>query len=254
MTYSIRLIRELVADNAARVAELGQWPAHVTTGSLVARVPESGSSASGFDAGVAVALGLIPADRGKLAAVLHAAYTPQAVAQVREEMGLASAGVRIDPDCESVWWLAACSVCVEEQVDEATMVGQCEAFTELALDPRARLAAAKDMLADMLDSFEVIDEVAHATRNGGMQGAYLAGYRIAVQYASAHDVFFVGTYEPAGLRLDGFGWREPGNPDALSRDGQMGRSGPVFGSRQFVKACDADELNAVLTTAISRMG
>lgn len=250
-------VRNDVARAAARVAELGSWPEHVSAASLFERIPtEEGRGAGGFDAGIAVALGMIPENRSRLAAVLHAAYTPQAVEQVRREMLLSDEGghTQVDPDCESVWWLAASSVCQEGLVTAEEFVGQLETFEALAADPQARLRAANRMLGDMLGSFVVKNGVPFALRDGGMQGAYLSGYKIAAQWSDAYEVFFVGTYATEGLGLDGFPWRFPADPSSSELTERLGRSGPVFGSKQFVKACDEQELAAVLSVAGKHLG
>jgi len=92
----------------------------------------------------------------------------------------------------------------------------------------------------MSAAFELRDDVAWALRDGGAQGAYLAGHDLTVSRSDAYDLFFVGTFWPS-LGLEDFPWRQLADP--------AGRSGPVGGSRQFVKACDAVELAEVLAVA-----
>lgn len=229
-----------VSEAASRVAELGGWPPRISAAGLAARVPtEENPSTSGFDAGVAIALGMIPWERAALAAGLHAAYTPDAIAQVRRETGL-DGGQGWDPDSEAVWWLAACSVCVEGQVDAAGFTEQVDRFRVLRKDPSARLQAAQGMLARMLETFEVREGVAWAVKDGGMQGAYLAGHEVAAMHASGIGLYFVGTHRTAGFACESFPWAEP------DTDQERGRSGPVFGSRQFIKTRDLEELDAFL--------
>jgi len=103
-------LTQLVGWEATRVADVGDWPEWMKSTakeSLLSRVPTVDSKASGFDAGIACTLDLIPRSKQVLSAALHAAYTPDKVAQVIKEME------NIDADSETVWWLAACSVCDE---------------------------------------------------------------------------------------------------------------------------------------------
>ncbi len=105
-------IRTAVEANAKRVAELGEWPDYIEPGSLLERIPqEGGTKAPGFDAGIACATDMIPRDKQELAARLHANYTKEAVMQVRKEVA------EKDPDSQTAWWLAACSLCKEGEID-----------------------------------------------------------------------------------------------------------------------------------------
>jgi hypothetical protein len=233
----VERFRATVAANAPRIARLGGWPDRVSGDSLVARIPNPATGETGlggFDAGVACALDLIPQNRQRLAATLHAAYTPAAVDQARQE------AAALDADSETTWWLAACSVCVEGSVDVAGFCAQVDEFTALANDGTARRAAAQTAFDDMCRSFDVVDGLPIAVRDGGMQGAYLAGFDMAGQYAASYDLWFLGTFRRT-LGLEAFTWKSPGDPDAATAEGRQGRSGPVFGSAQFVKCADADE-------------
>lgn len=233
-------LRELVDAEAARVAELGEWPDWISPASLTERVPLGSAAAPGFDAGIACCLGLIPPARQRLAARLHAAYTPQAVAQVRRE------ATPMHPESDTTWWLAACSVCREGEVDAAMFAAQVQEFTLLAGDPAARRRAAVAEHQAMLARFAVRpDGLAIADVDGGMQGAYLAGHRAAAMWAQQAGIFFVGTYEKS-LGLEDFDWSEPADPDASDPARRLGRSGPVHGSRQFVKCADEAELERVV--------
>lgn len=242
----LRLLRQRVAAGTERVATLGGWGHRATATSLTGRLPDiddyectTTMGRGGFDAGVACAADLIPRERQRLAAVLHAAYTPAAVAQVRSEAS------SMDADSDTTWWLAACSVCEEGPGDGRRTLDQVQAFRALAADPDARVAAALAQYQDMLNAFEVSDGVPYALRDGGMQGAYLAGYSVAVQHAAQYGLWFVGT-NAASLGLEDFPWAEPGDPQAATPEERSGRSGPVGGSQQFVKCCDEEELRAVL--------
>ena len=63
---------------------LGNWPVWIENESMTNRIPTKKSDRSaGFDAGIACALDLIPKDRQRLSAILHANYTIEATKQVQ---------------------------------------------------------------------------------------------------------------------------------------------------------------------------
>lgn len=231
-------VRANAAANAQRVAQLGQWPSYIDPQeSLTGRIPRIGErGAPGFDAGLACALDLIPRERQRLSAQLHAAYTPQAVEQVRREVQ------RMDPDSDSCWWLAACSVCAEGKVDAGTFSAQLEQFAALADDPVKRRAAALGELSAMQTRYEVRDGVAFATADGGMQAAYLQGHQLAAMYADDANLYFIGTYHPS-LGLEEFPWSNDTDEQGRSR------SGGVHGSRQFVKCSTSEEYQRAVSIA-----
>ncbi len=225
-----------------RVMTLGNWPDLArarAVKSLAGRIPTAGGTAAGFDAGVACCLKLIPRDREQLAATLHANYTREAVEQVQRE------AMAPDADSATTWWLAACSVCVESTtVDEEAFAAQVRCFESLADDRFARLEAAMAQYAEMCRGFEIIDGIPHATRDGGMQGAYIAGHPLAVHWAERWGVYFIGTYLPS-LGLEDFTF---GN--AVDGEGR-----PMSGllSPNFAK-CTKEELPAVLAVARGHLG
>lgn len=230
----ISILEKVVEKNTDRVATLGEWPEYIKRETLLERIPKNdGKKAAGFDAGVACALGLIPEDKQKLAASLHANYTPESVEQVRLEIE------NNDPESPTTWWLAACAVCKEGKINVEEFLNQVDEFKQLASNPEERLLRAKKEFEKMTGSFEIVNGVPFGTEDGCMQGAYLAGYKYAVMYAKEYDVYFVGTYLPS-LGLDGFKW-------STTETGEFdNKSGPVFGSKQFVKCKDEKELEEVL--------
>lgn len=244
-------VREQVAEHTLRVARLGHWEDRVAPESLLVRLPSLHGSVvvpgqGGFDAGIACALDLIPRERQDVAAALHAAYTPEVVEQVRKETQ------SLDPDSATTWWLAACHVCEEGPGDLPRLLSQLEKFERLADDPQERLRAAQEEYALMTSSFELTPEgFALAVRDGGMQGAYLAGYDVAGMHAPAYALWFVGTFRRT-LGLESFPWSEPGDPQGPTPEAQRGRSGPVSGSTQFVKCASEEEFHAVVLTARPR--
>ena len=232
-------LNDLIArasDNAQRIAELGAWPDYINPQeSLVARIPTTEDLGVGFDAGIACCLDMIPRDKQQLAAILHAAYTPAAVQQViSESKAMAS-------DSPSCWWLAACSVCQEQPLNEAAFREQLHSFQTLVQQPQARLKAAEDTLRAMRSSYTIRYGAPYCTVDGGMQGAYLDGHQLAVEYAERTGLYFIGTYQPT-LGLDDFDWETETDEQGRSK------SGPVHGSKQFVKANGLEELQKVLAT------
>lgn len=232
-----------------RIAQLGEWPEWIGPESLTDRVPRPGEESSGFDAGIACALDLIPRSKQRLAARLHAAYTEEAVEQVRQEI------VDLDPDSETCWWLAGCAVCTEGQVDQRLFLEQVQRFKELARDSQQRLEEAQLTLREMLSTFSVADHgplagVAIGAVDGCQQGAYIAGYDLAVMKAESPGdppLYFLGTFrETLGLEL--FVWS-----DEVDSQGRA-RSGPVHGSHQFVKAGTFAELERAVQVARRTLG
>lgn len=230
----IATIKTLVEENAQRVAKLGTWPTHIEVGSLAERIPQEGdNNAAGFDAGLACAMNLIPPEMQKLSAKLHANYSRETVLQIIEEIESEN------PDTETVWWLLACHYCEEGGIDQKTFLEQVEAFKLAAADPEKRLAEAKTEYNHMTSNFELKDGVPYSEKDGGMQGAYISGYTYAVQYSDKYNIYFIGTCEPS-LGLENFEWSETNDEEGRSQ------SGPVFGSSQFVKCANKDELNRAL--------
>ncbi len=236
-------IRALCDANGQMVAALGKWPAHIKISeSLGSRIPAADNKSSGFDAGLATALGLIPPHAAVLTATLHAAYTPDAIAQVRAEIEKTSDGAWRVKDAHSAacWWLAACHVCIEgDDVDEKIFREQLRNFQKYMDDPAARLAAANLTLNDMTQSFDTKRGYAFGMVDGAIQGAYIAGHDVAVLHHPTRDMYFIGTFRPT-LGLENF-------PFATAMD-EKGRptSGPVHGSKQFVKCATEAEMQTVM--------
>jgi len=230
----LSILEKIVEKEADRVAELGEWPKHIKSGSLIDRVPKGNrEQAPGFDAGVACALDLIPRDKQELAARLHANYSVESIEQIREELK------QDDPDSPTTWWLAACAICKEGEINAEGFLQQVEDFKELAKDPEKRLAAAKSEFEKMKSSFVIKDGIPFGTKDGCMQAAYIAGWPVAATYAEKYGVFFVGTYLPT-LGLENFVWSKE-----VDENGNR-KSGPVYGSKQFVKCANEEEYNKVI--------
>ncbi|QQR60350.1 hypothetical protein IPH19_02950 [Candidatus Uhrbacteria bacterium] len=244
-------LREQVRLSVPRIAGLGGWPVYIDgERSLVSRVPTMLDTAPGFDAGIACALNMIPAEKQTLSATLHAAYTEAAVEQVRSEfyLGLGSeASIKMDAESETCWWLAACSICKEGGIDNESFARQLHAFRALAQNPPMRIAAAYDTLLSMRKNFTLVDGIPFVIRDGGLQGAYISGYDWGVQYNEVYGIFFIGTFRPS-LGLENFPFSD--RKDAEGRP----MSGPVHGSRQFVKASSFKELEAATRFVREHLG
>lgn len=245
--FYLDTVREIVGKNAARVASLGSWPAWrmINAGAtLGSRIPAAHGMAPGFDAGIACAMDLIPRDKQKLAAELHAAYTPDNVAQVRREV----LHGKLDPDSETCWWLAACSVCKQGAVDAETFIAQLDEFRALMDRPRSRLLAAQEEALSMITAFENTSfGVPYGAKDGCIQGAFIAGYRFGTMFADTYGIYFIGTYLPS-LGLERFPWSD-------EKDGEgRTKSGPVFGSDQYVKCANEDEFRRAIEVVKATLG
>lgn len=234
----IKDIVEKVSSESHRIKELGNWPEWIDEKSLVERLPQSETiKAPGFDAGIACALDMIARRKQKLSAVLHAAYTPEAVAQVREEIK------KLSPDSETCWWLFVCSFCAEADVGQEKFLQQLEDFAKLSGDSEKRKEIAMKEFEKMTNLFYFVpefgDNVPFGTVAGCLQGAYIAGYPFAVNYNDNYGIYYIGTYHPS-LGLENFNWS-----DEKDENGRA-KSGPVHGSRQYIKCANKDELISAL--------
>lgn len=237
-------LRERVSRSAGRIALLGGWPEWIDPQeSLTGRIPSDSLSASGFDAGVACCLDLIPRSRQRLSAILHAAYTPEAIRQVVSESDPAARS----SDSETAWWLAACSVCREERLSPLEFLDQVDQFKRLRESESDRAAAAWGELERMRSLFELRDGIPFSSEDGGMQGAYISGHPLAVGFAESEGIWFIGTPEES-LGLEEFEWAD--GVDDLGRS----TSGPVHGSRQFVRAASEDELASAISMTRAHLG
>jgi hypothetical protein len=244
---SLQYILDTISVNMDRVAKLGQWPEHHDVEkALLGRIPRRGRTAPGFDAGVACALGMIPRPRQELACKLHANYDEDSVETVRHELAYGDEEFAYTDTC---WWLAACSVCKEGNVDLMTFRCQLDGFQKLMSDPEARVAAARKCYRETMASTFVVmpDGVVFTSVDGGAQGAYLAGHDIVVSWAQNYGIFFLSTFRPS-LGLEEFAWS-----DAVDAKGQA-MSGSVRGSRQFVKCATFDEVMRALAIARAHLG
>ncbi len=241
MKMRVESVRKSVEANAERVASAGEWPAHIKPGSLLERIPKEGEkNAPGFDAGIAAALDLIPKDKQDLSAHLHANYTKDAVLRVRKEIA------ELDPDSQTAWWLAACAICKEGDVDTEQFLRQIDDFKKLAADPQLREQAAKKEYEHITSAFTMKDGVPYGEKDGSIQGAYIAGHPFGSTYSEKYGLYFVGTYEDS-LGLEDFKWSD--EKDEKGRP----KSGPVFGSKQFVKCASEEEWKRVMEVVKAKL-
>lgn len=227
-------LRKKVDQNTKRIAELGEWPPYIPPESLLERVPKEGQEdASGLDAGIASAIDLIPRDKQKLSAILHANYSKEAVEQVRKEFA------EKNPDSQTYWWLAISSLCDEGSVDEKKFLEQIKKAKELAKDEKARQNVAEEEFEHITSAYELKNGVPYGEKDGAIQGAYIDGYSFGIQYSQQYGIYFIGTYEDS-LGLEDFDWSDERDANDIPK------SGPVHGSRQFVKCANKDELKRAL--------
>lgn len=236
-------LKTLVLQATPRIAAAGNWPAWIDqTTSLADRIPAENTAASGFDAGIACALGIMPTAVEKLSATLHAAYTPAAVADVRGAITQNGQGLWTlhSADSPACWWLAACSLCMDgEFTDLPALQKQITQFGDMHADAALRLQAAEKTLNAMCASFDTRRGYAYGSQDGCMQGAYIAGHDMAVMHAAHYGVYFIGTFHES-LGLEDFIWG-----DSLDDKGRA-KSGPIHGSKQFVKCADEAELTRAI--------
>ena len=253
---AITTARNQIEENINSVKALGEWPDYIDArASLLGRIPamDGTTFGPGFDAGIAVALNLIPWDKQALSAKLHANYSAESVAQVRSEIKAIEDGHEDAMFSETAHWLLANSVCNEGGVTAKGFVEQVRRFREiqkvclLSKDDCTNEEwnnMIKDRQALILNTVEkkasvykvLSDGVVMTSIDGGLQGAYINGYEWGVLWAQPYNLFFIGTYRES-LGLEDFEWSS-----AVTDKGET-LSGPVHGSQQFVKCASIDELN-----------
>ncbi len=142
-------------------------------------------------------------------------------------------------DSETAWWLSACYICREGGVSQQEFMEQVSSFSEASEKTRQHWA----LMAwkKMSKSYTVVDNVALALEDGGMQAAYVQGYDLAIQ--PMHGIWFVGTYKTTLGIPEDFKWNT--SVDEMNRP----LSGPVHGSKQFVKCATFNELTDVIHLA-----
>ena len=251
--------RNTVEMNIGRVAQLGKWGGTPSdhARSLLSRIPKGGVDedgveflGSGFDGGVAVALGLTKVDGnefGRLSASLHVDQTELDYAQVRKEIKEIKGG---NFKNDTAMWLIACTVCNERGVTSEGFWFQVQKFTDLReglfssdSDGQATQVQAivLDEVANMRSAYDVMDDgVVWANDDSGIVGAYIDGYKFAVFPMAG--LFFIGSYLPS-LGLEEFQW---GTSTEEINGTKIAKSGPIHGQQNFVKCASMEELSDAL--------
>ncbi len=123
---------------------------------------------------------------------------------------------------------------------------QIEDFKKLGQDPEAREGAAEKEFEQMTHSFTLKDGIPYGEQDGCIQGAYIAGYPYGTQYSEQYGLYFIGTYEDS-LGLEDFAWSEEKDEEGRAK------SGPIFGSKQFVKCANEDELHRAMDVVKAKL-
>jgi hypothetical protein len=248
-----------VIAQADHLRILGQWPETANeqedhdhaVEALAGRLPQNpGEVSAGLDAGVACALDLIPRDKQELAARLHANYTPEAIAQVVAD----TADIEnLDPESQSCWWLAACSLCTEGNMDQLGFLKQLKAFELLRHNPVVRKEAAMREFKKMTSLFHIETfthpdtgktmDIPFGTEDGCIQGAYLKGHPFAMSHLQRpkSDWYEVGSFHPS-LGLDHVVWE-----GEYMRDGKQKVNGPQYGAKNFIRCGDLNQVLRALS-------
>ena len=125
---------------------------------------------------------------------------------------------------------------------------QIQDFSFLVSNTEARVEMARDELEVMQSTFETETYgFPHGVVDGCIQGAYLAGHQFGTTYAEEYNLYFIGTYLPS-LGLEDFCW----SADVDEQDRPL--SGPVHGSRQFVKCKDKKEFLSAVQVVQRHLG
>lgn len=235
-----------VKERTPEIRKLGNWPDYISDNSLISRIPITPKDKYlGFDAGIACCLDLIPRDKQKLSAQLHAAYTKEAINLYREQINSG-----LDQNSETCWWLAACSICREGDITQKLFIEQIDKFKKLRDDQSLRKRKALDTHQVMMNSFDTGrygENVPFGDKDGCIQGAYFSGFKFGALYSNELDRYYIGTYFPTLGIPDDFPWS-----DEVDAKGEP-KSGFVFGSKQFIMCAKEDEFIRALEIVVPFM-
>jgi hypothetical protein len=239
------LIVAMASSMAKRVSEsCADWPDWANPEDLLTRIPGTDSLAAGLDAMLACALWLVPEEAWSLSAGLHVNWNSERVNLIR-----AAIAAELPPDHPVTWWAAMCRICKEGEVDQAYFLRQIAHAHLLRANSTARREAAHSVLEEMRGMFSLTDEgYPIGTADGCLQGMYVSGFDWGVHDArGVYGIFFIGTCQ-SSLGLEDFEWG--------TEEDDQGRpkSGPVFGSPQFVKCADEAELERALAVVREKLG
>jgi hypothetical protein len=240
------LIVAMASSMAKRVSEsCADWPDWANPDDVLQRIPGADKLGAGLDAMLACCLWLVPEEAWSLSAGLHVNWNYERVSLIR-----AAIAENLPPDHPATWWAAMCSICKEGEVDQAYFLRQVAHAHMLRTNPVARREAADGELVRMQEEMYSVTPGGYpqGAEDGCLQGMYIAGYDWGVHDArEVYGIFFIGTCRES-LGLEDFEWGT--EQDDQGRD----KSGPVFGSPQFVKCVDEAELQRALLVVQHKLG
>lgn len=244
MDKIMALVVVMVQTMAKRVSEsCPDWPDWANPEDVLQRIPGVDKLGPGLDSFLACCLWLVPEEAWSLSAGLHVHWNQARVSLIR-----AAIAENLPPDHPAVWWAAMCSICQEGEVDQAYFLQQIAHAHLLRTNAEARRKAADEELVRMRALFSMDGPYPLGTKDGCLQGMYVSGYDWGVHDArDIYGLFFIGTCQPS-LGLEAFQWGT--EKDDQGRD----KSGPVFGSPQFVKCANEEELAAAVEIVEAKLG
>lgn len=167
------------------------------------RIPTSvETSQPGMDAAVAGTLGFIPLNHLKYIMMLHNGnYSESLIEEMRTHVSQIQNAENFTEtldDLYTFWWLAMSSVSIEGETNSVDFYNQYHDVVLIASNKQDRFQAAKNMLANISDSFTLDKKtnLPYGSTDGCLHASYLAGHDIATMYASAYDLYFLGTFVP----------------------------------------------------------
>lgn len=246
------LIVAMAQTMAKRVSEsCPDWPDWANPEDVLQRIPGVDKLGPGLDSFLACILWIVPEEAWSLSAGLHVNWNHERVSLIR-----AAIAEDLPPDHPATWWAAMCSICQEGEVDQTLFMQQIVHAYMLRTNPVARREAADAELTRMRGLFSVDfpnfpwaeGAFPIGTEDGCLQGMYISGYDWGVHDATeTYGIYFIGTCRES-LGLEDFEWGT--EKDDQGRD----KSGPVFGSPQFVKCADKAELRRAIEVVKAKLG
>jgi hypothetical protein len=250
-----------IEGSVRRVAQLGNWPGETKMhiDALLGRVPREDNVASGFDAGIAVALGLTTIDGqefGRLSASMHTDPTENDYTEVRQGIGRIERG---DMRNDTAFWLLGSLVCDDgyQGVDQEQFVRQVQKYNELQdsmfSTSDGRATQIQNILLDSVKNMksgyiQMDDGVVFAEDNAALIGAYIDGHKFGV--FPGGGLFYIGSYLPSlGLEDFKFGTStEMVNGDVKTKSGFVHE-----GSYNFIKCATIGELSRAVDIVKSNL-
>ena len=210
------------------------------------RIPvEIEAPAPGFDAAVAVLLGLAKESHIKDIINFHLGnYGEETIQKMRNEIE-AIKNFRDLEDLDQMstyWWLAFSSLCTEGEATTEEFYNQYLNAVKVAQDPEIRYASAINCLNKIQNSFQMDEKTSlpFGTTDGCLHASYLSGHEVASMYASAYDLYFLGTYVPGKFKriIDLFQFSEDTDNAGRTKSGVINST--------FLKFKDYQEMQSAL--------